>query len=153
MEEVGKSGSVLLPVAVGKAAPVDRNLEARFEVLLDRVRQNRSGEDLGPLRRAFAFAAEHHQQQTRESGEPYLSHPLEVALILADLRLDVTTLCAALLHDIVEDTRMPISAIATRVRSGCRASGGRRDQDRPPGAGFARRSGRSRASARCSWPW
>ena len=113
MEEVGKSDSVLLPVAVGKVVPVDRNLEARFEVLLDRVSQNRSGEDLAPLRRAFAFAAEHHQQQTRESGEPYLSHPLEVAFILADLRLDVTTLCAALLHDIVEDTRMPISAIAT----------------------------------------
>lgn len=112
MEEVGKSDSVLLPVAVGKTVAVDRNLEARFEVLLDRVSQNRSGEDLGPLRRAFAFAAEHHQQQTRESGEPYLSHPLEVAFILADLRLDVTTLCAALLHDIVEDTRMPISAIA-----------------------------------------
>jgi GTP diphosphokinase / guanosine-3',5'-bis(diphosphate) 3'-diphosphatase len=112
MEEVGKSDSALLPVAVSKAATIDRNLEARFEVLLDRVGQNRSGEDLSPLRRAFAFAAEHHQQQTRESGEPYLSHPLEVAFILADLRLDVTTLCAALLHDIVEDTRMPISAIA-----------------------------------------
>src|SRR5271163_1133077 len=112
MEEVGKSDSVLVPVAVGKVVPVDRNLEARFEVLLDRVSQNRSGEDLSPLRRAFAFAAEHHQKQMRESGEPYLSHPLEVAFILADLRLDVTTLSAALLHDIVEDTRMPISAIA-----------------------------------------
>ena len=113
MEEAGKPDSVLVPVAVGRAVPVDRNLEARFEVWLDRVSQNRSGEDLSPLRRAFAFAAEHHQQQTRESGEPYLSHPLEVAFILADLRLDVTTLSAALLHDIVEDTRMPISAIAT----------------------------------------
>jgi guanosine-3',5'-bis(diphosphate) 3'-pyrophosphohydrolase len=113
MEEAGKSDSVLIPVAVGRIEPVDRNLEARFEVLLDHVSQNRSGEDLSPLRRAFAFAAEHHQQQTRQSGEPYLSHPLEVAFILADLRLDVTTLSAALLHDIVEDTRMPIAAIAT----------------------------------------
>ena len=44
--------------------------------------------------------------QMRDSGEPYLSHPLEVAHILADLRLDVTTLCAALLHDVVEDTKL-----------------------------------------------
>ena len=54
MEEAGKPDSVLVPVAVGRAVPVDRNLEARFEVLLDRVSQNRSGEDLSPLRRAFA---------------------------------------------------------------------------------------------------
>ena len=113
MEEVGKSGSVLLPVPLGKSSPADRNVESRFSVLLERVSQNRPGEDLGPLRRAFAFAAEHHHEQTRKSGEPYLSHPLEVAFILADLRLDITTLCAALLHDIVEDTGTPVSGIAT----------------------------------------
>jgi len=66
------------------------------------------------LQQAFDFAAEQHQSQTRESGEPYLSHPLEVALILADLRLDVTTLCAALLHDVVEDTRIPLTVISER---------------------------------------
>ena len=113
MEEVGKSGSVLLPVSLGKLTPGDRNVESRFGVLLERVSKNRPGEDLGPLRRAFAFAAEHHREQTRKSGEPYLSHPLEVAFILADLRLDITTLCAALLHDIVEDTGTPVSGIAT----------------------------------------
>ena len=138
MEEVGKSDSALLPVAVGKVALVDRNLEARFEVLLDRVGQNRSGEDLSPLRRAFAFAAEHHQQQTRESGEPYLSHPLEVAFILADLRLDVTTLCAALLHDIVEDTRMPISAIAAEFGPDVARLVEGVTKISPPGTGFAR---------------
>jgi len=114
MEDVAKAGSVMPPVSVGKAVPVDPILEGRFAVLLDLVRHHRPGEDLSLLRQAFDFAAEHHQEQTRESGEPYLSHPLEVALILADLRLDVTTLCAALLHDIVEDTRMPLSAIATQ---------------------------------------
>ena len=113
MEEVGKSGSVLLPVPLGKSAPADRNVDARFALLLERVDKNRPGEDLGPLRRAFTFAAEHHREQTRKSGEPYLSHPLEVAFILADLRLDITTLCAALLHDIVEDTGTPVSGIAT----------------------------------------
>src|SRR5580658_8235387 len=114
MEDVAKAGSLMPPVSAGKAAPVDPILEGRFGVLLDLVRHHRPGEDLSLLRQAFDFAAEHHQEQTRESGEPYLSHPLEVALILADLRLDVTTLCAALLHDIVEDTHMPLSAIATQ---------------------------------------
>ena len=68
------------------------------------------------LRRAFEFAAEQHASQTRRSGEPYLSHPLEVAQILADLRLDVTTLCAALLHDVVEDTQMPALRIDQTFR-------------------------------------
>ena len=78
------------------------------------MRQNRPGEDLEPVAPRLCISPPNTtRQQTRESGEPYLSHPLEVALILADLRLDVTTLCAALLHDIVEDTRMPLSAIAT----------------------------------------
>ncbi len=115
MEDAGKSGSA--DAAGGGRQGGCRStaiLEARFAVLLDLVRQNRPAKISSLLRRAFDFAAEHHQEQTRESGEPYLSHPLEVALILADLRLDVTTLCAALLHDIVEDTHMPLSAIATQ---------------------------------------
>jgi GTP diphosphokinase / guanosine-3',5'-bis(diphosphate) 3'-diphosphatase len=114
MEEVGKSGSALLPVALGKIAPVDPVIGSRFAELQDLVSKNRPGEDLGPLRRAFAFAAEHHREQTRKSGEAYLAHPLEVAFILADLRLDLTTLCAALLHDIVEDTETSVSGIASQ---------------------------------------
>src|SRR5271167_1401777 len=97
-----------------RAAGVDRALQARFDSLLEKVRQNRPGEDVAPLQRAFEFAAERHQSQVRDSGEPYLSHPLEVAHILADLRLDVTTLSAALLHDVVEDTKIAIPAIASR---------------------------------------
>ncbi len=50
----------------------------------------------------------------RESGDPYLSHPLEVAHILADMKLDITTLCAALLHDVVEDTRISSARIVER---------------------------------------
>ncbi len=113
MEEVGNSGSVSLPVTLAKTAPADRSIEERFAVLLDLVAKNRPGEDLRPSRHAFTFAAEHHHEQTRKSGEPYLSHPLEVAFILADLRLDITTLCAALLHDIVEDTSASVSGIAS----------------------------------------
>jgi GTP pyrophosphokinase len=91
-----------------------RALSARFAELLDKVRQNRPADDGELLRRAYEFAAEQHQSQMRESGEPFLSHPLEVAHILADMKLDVTTLCAALLHDIVEDTRIPTAQLAER---------------------------------------
>jgi GTP diphosphokinase / guanosine-3',5'-bis(diphosphate) 3'-diphosphatase len=87
-------------------------VDLRFAELLDRVRRNRPSDDLEPLRRAYDFAAEHHKSQIRRSGEPYLSHPVEVAHLLADMKLDVTSLCAALLHDIVEDTRVPLEQIS-----------------------------------------
>ena len=78
------------------------------------MRQSRPAGDVELLSRAYEFAAEQHQSQLRQSGDPFLSHPLEVAHILADMKLDVTTLCAALLHDVVEDTRMPLETIAQR---------------------------------------
>jgi GTP diphosphokinase / guanosine-3',5'-bis(diphosphate) 3'-diphosphatase len=93
-------------------AAARRVLGSRFNELIDKVRQNRPNENLDLLRRAYEFAAEQHAEQRRESGEPFLSHPLEVAHLLADMRLDVATLCAALLHDIVEDTKIPASRIA-----------------------------------------
>ncbi|MGB6875223.1 MAG: bifunctional (p)ppGpp synthetase/guanosine-3',5'-bis(diphosphate) 3'-pyrophosphohydrolase [Candidatus Acidiferrales bacterium] len=88
-----------------------RVLDLRFVELMDKVRRNRPGDDLELLRRAYDFASEQHRLQRRESGDLYLSHPLAVAGVLADMKLDVTTLCAALLHDIVEDTRIPIEKI------------------------------------------
>src|SRR3984957_17561442 len=112
MATAHKSGRLPRLMAAGKAASAERSLQTRFAELLERVRENRPGEDVGPLERAFAFAADKHQTQVRESGEPYLSHPLEVAHILAELRLDMTTLCAALLHDVVEDARISLSDIA-----------------------------------------
>ena len=89
-----------------------RTVDLRFVELTDKVRRNRPGDDFDLLRRAYDFAAEQHKTQTRLSGEPYLSHPLEVAHLLADMKLDVTSLCAALLHDVVEDTRIPIEKIS-----------------------------------------
>ena len=67
-----------------------RAVDLRFVELMDKVRRNRPGDDLELLRRAFDFAAEQHKTQTRLSGEPFLSHPVEVAHLLADMRLDVT---------------------------------------------------------------
>ena len=89
-----------------------RTVDLRFVELTDKVRRNRPGDDLDLLRRAYDFAAEQHKTQTRLSGEPFLSHPVEVAHILADMKLDVTSLCAALLHDVVEDTKIPLETIS-----------------------------------------
>ena len=60
--------------------------------------------DLDPLRDAYRFSEKAHQDQVRKSGEPYFSHPVEVAAILADMHLDVVCVSVGLLHDVVEDT-------------------------------------------------
>jgi guanosine-3',5'-bis(diphosphate) 3'-pyrophosphohydrolase len=117
MATADRAGRLPRLVAASKAVLAERGLQARFAELLEKVRQNRPTEDLTLLQRAFAFAADKHQSQVRQSGDPYLSHPLEVAHILADLRLDMTTLCAALLHDVVEDARIPLSDIAAQFGS------------------------------------
>jgi guanosine-3',5'-bis(diphosphate) 3'-pyrophosphohydrolase len=92
----------------------ERQLDARLEELLAKLRKNRPAEDPWMVRRAYEIAAERHREQLRKSGEPYLMHLLEVAHILADLRLDATTLTAALLHDVIEDTEFPVSRITER---------------------------------------
>jgi guanosine-3',5'-bis(diphosphate) 3'-pyrophosphohydrolase len=83
----------------------------KFRDLLKKLKKNRSTEDLGLLRRAYQFSARYHLTQTRASGAPYLSHPLEVAHILADMRMDVATVATALLHDIVEDTSVTVEEL------------------------------------------
>jgi GTP diphosphokinase / guanosine-3',5'-bis(diphosphate) 3'-diphosphatase len=70
--------------------------------------------DIEQVWAAYRYAAFAHQGQTRRSGEPYISHPVAVACILAKLHLDLPTLLAALLHDVVEDTGVPISEISEK---------------------------------------
>src|SRR5437660_11236200 len=91
-----------------------RQLDARLEELLEKLRKNRPSEDPCMVRRAFEIAPERHHDQFRASGDPYLSHLLEVAHILADIRMDATTLAAALLHDVIEDTEFPVSRLEER---------------------------------------
>jgi guanosine-3',5'-bis(diphosphate) 3'-pyrophosphohydrolase len=91
-----------------------RQLEARFEELLEKLRKNRPSEDPWVVRRAYEIASERHHDQFRSSGDPYISHLLEVAHILADMRMDATTLTAALLHDAIEDTEYPVARIEER---------------------------------------
>src|SRR5919106_1287055 len=83
----------------------------RFEDLVDKVRDSNPEADIELLRRAYVFSAFEHKGQVRHSGEPYLVHPLEVADLLADMKLDVVAIAAGLLHDIVEDTQTPIERI------------------------------------------
>jgi GTP diphosphokinase / guanosine-3',5'-bis(diphosphate) 3'-diphosphatase len=83
----------------------------RFEDLLERIRSYTTDEEREFLRRAYVFSALEHKGQVRHSGEPYLVHPLEVASILADMRLDPVAIAAGLLHDVVEDTLTTIEKI------------------------------------------
>lgn len=75
-----------------------------YEGLIARVRKYHPSDDISLIEKAYQKAAEAHRDQRRKSGEPYIIHPLCVAIILADLELDKETLAAGLLHDVVEDT-------------------------------------------------
>src|SRR5437588_757921 len=102
-----------LPLSFNRDRAV-RQLDARLEELLEKLRKNRPSEDPWMVRRAYEIATERHHDQFRSSGDPYLTHLLEVAHILADMRLDATTLTAAILHDAIEDTEYPVSRIEER---------------------------------------
>ena len=75
-----------------------------IEDILNKERENYPNFDANLVRKAYEYAKENHGDQCRKSGEPYMIHPMHVAYILAELGLDDETLCAALLHDVVEDT-------------------------------------------------
>jgi guanosine-3',5'-bis(diphosphate) 3'-pyrophosphohydrolase len=76
----------------------------RLETLIDEIPKYQPGADLDLLTRAYRFSEHSHQGQQRASGEPYLSHPLEVANLLVGFKMDATTVTAGLLHDVLEDT-------------------------------------------------
>jgi GTP pyrophosphokinase len=117
----GPSGSFpTAPIPASEAAfspnPVSgvADLDQRFEVLLATVRANRPADDLDLIRSAWAFCIQKHEGQKRASGEPYIGHPLEVAQVLAELKMDATAIAAGLLHDAVEDTDVTAADIAKR---------------------------------------
>ncbi|PKM07473.1 MAG: bifunctional GTP diphosphokinase/guanosine-3',5'-bis(diphosphate) 3'-diphosphatase [Gammaproteobacteria bacterium HGW-Gammaproteobacteria-4] len=83
-----------------------------FDALAARLSEYLSAEQIGKVARAYAIAASAHSGQTRKSGEDYITHPVAVASILAELRLDQETLCAAILHDALEDTPLSRAEIA-----------------------------------------
>ncbi len=80
----------------------------KFRELMNRMQENRPHDDLTIIKNAYDFSLKHHEGQTRASGEPYLVHPLEVALVLAEMKMDPVAVAAGLLHDSVEDTSVTI---------------------------------------------
>ncbi|MBR0964342.1 bifunctional (p)ppGpp synthetase/guanosine-3',5'-bis(diphosphate) 3'-pyrophosphohydrolase [Bradyrhizobium diazoefficiens] len=103
-------------VAVAPTAPVARPAKPRARMmrqydLVERVRSYNPNTNEDLLNRAYVYAMKAHGSQTRASGDPYFSHPLEVAAILTDLKLDDATIVAALLHDTIEDTEATRSEI------------------------------------------
>lgn len=92
------------------AAPDDHGLSR----LLDKIVAYHSTADLDRLRAAYAVARERHAHQKRKSGEPYIVHPVAVASLLADLRLDVDTIVTAILHDTVEDTELTLGDVSAQ---------------------------------------
>jgi GTP pyrophosphokinase len=82
-----------------------------LDPIADKVSAYNKQADVELLRRAYEFGERAHSGQVRKSGEPYFAHPIEVANIIADLRLDVPSICAAFLHDTVEDTDVSVDDI------------------------------------------
>jgi len=80
----------------------------KFRDLMKRMQENRQQDDLTIVKKAYDYSLKHHEGQTRASGEPYLVHPLEVALVLAEMKMDPAAIAAGLLHDSVEDTSVTI---------------------------------------------
>jgi GTP diphosphokinase / guanosine-3',5'-bis(diphosphate) 3'-diphosphatase len=92
------------PYLPGASPALIAEIDANFARLLEEVHQNRPSDDLDIIRKAWTFCLQEHQGQKRASGEPYAVHPLEVGLVLAELKMDSTAIAAGLLHDAVEDT-------------------------------------------------
>ena len=98
----------------GSSAKLVDAVDAKFAKLLHDVHTNRPGDDLEIIRQAWAFCLQQHEGQKRASGEPYVVHPLEVGLVLAELKMDSTAIAAGLLHDAVEDTNVTTAEIEKR---------------------------------------
>ncbi len=86
-------------------------MEQLYGELEAKIREYRPKDDLTSIERAFRFAANYHAGQTRDSGEPYMVHPLMVAHILGDMRMDLIAIQTGLLHDVVEDTSVTVDQV------------------------------------------
>ena len=94
-------------------APEDyQDPEELYQALIARVRKYHPSADITMIEKAYQIGKEAHKNQFRKSGEPYIIHPLWVAIILADLEMDKETIVAGMLHDVVEDTTMTLDEIS-----------------------------------------
>ena len=86
--------------------------EELYQDLIASIQRYHPSDDISMVEKAYRLAFEAHKDQKRKSGEPYIIHPLCVAIILADLELDKETIVAGILHDVVEDTVMTTDGLA-----------------------------------------
>ena len=91
--------------------------DADIDDIIAKVKEKNRHSDIKLIKRAYEFAKANHGDQLRKSGEPYIIHPIQVGYILADIGLDESTICAALLHDVVEDT--PVTREELEKEFGC----------------------------------
>ncbi len=91
--------------------------EELYQDLIRRIRKYHPSDDISMIEKAYRIAREVHKDQRRKSGEPYIIHPLCVAIILADLELDKETIAAGILHDVVEDTIMTLEEVGQEFGS------------------------------------
>jgi GTP pyrophosphokinase len=110
----GKPPSAEIPQPAGLSASERRLLSDLFAIVSEHAADSGVEIDRGRVQDAFVFACEHHAAQRRKSGEEFIVHPVGVARICASMRLDTETLCAALLHDTVEDTSASIEEVRER---------------------------------------
>ena len=97
------------------------DLEQRYRKLEDTVRHYNPSANFQQIRAGFEFAAKAHGAQMRKDGSPYITHPLEVAHLVAELGLDADSIMAALLHDTIEDTDATHEEVAKQIgRASCR---------------------------------
>ena len=111
----------------GNQVSMEDKLAARFAELEEKIK-NMPQEEQDRVRDAYTYAKEHHDGQLRKDGSPYITHPLEVAHLVADLGLDADSIIAALLHDTIEDTDATHEEVAKRFGVTVAEPGGGRDQ-------------------------
>ena len=100
-------GNKLKNIEIELEAPADfTSPEVLYDDLVKSIRKYHPSDDLTMIEKAYQIARDAHKDQKRKSGEPYIIHPLCVAIILADLEMDKETIAAGILHDVVEDTVM-----------------------------------------------
>jgi len=97
-----------------QADPPPPTPDQLFQFLCESVKKYMPNADVDLLRRSYEFGAAKHGPQLRQSGEPYITHPLNVAIILTDLKVDVASLVAAILHDVVEDTNTSLAEVEAK---------------------------------------
>ena len=119
--------------------------------LVERVASYNKNADEALLNKAYVYAMQKHGSQLRASGDPYFSHPLEVAAILTELKLDEETIAVALLHDTIEDTDATRKEIDSKFgeRIGALVEG--TNQNQQTGAGVKKRPSRAKTCAVCYW--